>query len=140
MTLKNWLRDVGERAVATFAVAVLALLSTVALTDFDPITFGKTAGTAALVALAAFLKTVAWPAAGFGLTAVQDVLARAAFSFIQVAATVVAADAGFQWYTASAWHVVLASSAAAAFSVVKGAIALRMVDATVTPASLAKAE
>ena len=136
VTGAEYLRDVAERAVVTFVVAVLSLLSAELLTDLDVDT-GKKLATAGLVALASFVKTLAFPKAGFGLGPWADVASRAAFSFVQAGAAVIVAGPYLNWFTASAWEAVYVAGAAAAISVLKGSLALRMRKPTVTPASLA---
>lgn len=139
MTFALWLKDTLERSVVTFLVALGALLGVDALSDFNADT-GKKLGTAGIVAVAAFLKNAALPKAGTGLPPWLDIAARAAFSAIQAGATVIVlAGTAFQWYTASHWQVVGVAALAAAISVVKGALALRLVGDTITPASFAKA-
>lgn len=139
MTFVLWLKDTLERSVVTFLVAVGSLLTVTGITNLD-MDAGKLIGTAGIVAAAAFLKNAALPASGTGLPPALDVAARAAWSAIQAgAAVIVLGGTAFEWYTASAWQVVGVAALAAAISVVKGALAVKLVPNTVTPASLAKA-
>ncbi len=134
-TFPTWVKDTLERAAVTFLIAVLALLSADALTGFDA-AFVDKLGTAGLVAGAAVLKNAVLPKSGLGLTPLLDVIARSGWSAVQAGATVIAADAGFAWYQATAWQAVSVAALAAAASGVKGYLATRMTTNTVTPASL----
>jgi hypothetical protein len=138
MTL--WLKDTLERTIVTFLVAIGSLLSVDALSDFDA-DMGKKLGTAGIIAAAAFLKNTALPKSGLGLPPYVDIAARAAWSAVQAgAAVIVLAGTAFAWYDASHWQAVGVAALAAAISVVKGALALRIVPNSITPASLASAD
>lgn len=139
-TIATVLRDTLERAAATFAVALLAIIATEALSNFD-IDWGKRLGTAAVVSVAAAVKTAALPKSGLGLSPIVDMMARTAWSAAQTGAAVIvlAGFPMFAWYRVSAWQTVGAAAAAGALSFLKGALASKLVDDTVTPASLAPA-
>lgn len=134
-----WVKDVFERAASSFVQGALAVFLVAGVSDLD-LNLAEACATAGFVAACSALKTAAFPKAGFGLPPILDVIARASFTGVFAGASVVAASAGFDLFSISAWEAVGVAAAAAAFAAVKGWIALRYVpEATVTPASFAKA-
>lgn len=139
VTVTEWIRDVLERSVVTFIIGFLTVSGLAQFTDFST-DWGKKLASAALFALASAVVRVAFPKSGFGLPPMLDVAARAALSGAQAAAVIILANTQLDWFVVSNWQLLGGAALAAALSVIKGAIALRVKPGeTVTPASLAPA-
>ena len=135
-TVTAWFRDTAERVGLTFVEAIItfAVLSGGLSLSWETV-IGSGAVTAALVVLkqAVFSFTPPTVAGNLFLDTVQ----RVAWSAIQGAITVAAADA-FDWTDGSAWKAAGAAGLMAALTLVKALIASRR-QGTITPASLAPA-
>jgi hypothetical protein len=136
-----WLKDVAERAVSSFVVAVLALLGAQGWDELFAngelnIAFVKTLATAGLVAAAVVIKQAGLPKSGFGLSATVEALYRAMWQGIQAGVAVFAADQ-FDWFDPTAWQGVGIVVIAALGSALKSFLADRFTTGTITPGSLA---
>lgn len=135
MTLSAWLADTFERAASTFIQFALTLLIGGQALD---ISFAHQLATAGI---AAFFVVVlnALPSLNFSFApdSLQDMLARAAKSFVQAMLAVVVA-AGSGWISVTMWQTALVAGVVAAATIVKAWLATHMKQPTLTPASVVR--
>lgn len=134
MNLSTWIKDTAERVVSTFIGFALTLLAAGDALDMSIPHQLATAGVASIFVVV----MNALPSLNFSYApgTVQDILARAAKSFLQAAVALLVA-AGSGWLDASVWQAAGVAGVAAAAAILKSWIASRRPANTVTPASFA---
>lgn len=133
MTPGLWLQDVFEKALSTFVLFALTLVVAGQAIDMSFPHELATAGLATVwVVVFNAIPALALPQSPPWM----DVAGRAAKSFLQAALALVVA-AGSGWLNVSVWQGALVAGAAAAATVLKGAIAVKVAPNTISPASLA---
>lgn len=131
--LGAWIRDTAEKAVFT---VVYSLVTFFTMADRLGATTTDVVAATGLTALAVFLRNAVAPPGHENPT--LDIVTRVAWSSIQAAAVVGAAD-GFGWFDATSREAILAAAGFAALTTLKGVIATRMAKPTMTPASVESA-
>lgn len=136
MTFSLWLKDVFEKSLSTFVLFAVTLLAAGQAIDMS---FAHELATAGIATVFVVVFN-AIPALALPVTPPwADVAGRAAKSFLQASIALVIA-AGSGWVDVSVWQGALVAGVAAAAAVVKGALAVKAVPNSISPASLAKAD
>ena len=132
---KTWAKDTLERSLSTL---VQTFLTFIIASDGLDLSAKHAAFAAGLTAAMVVLKQtiVAQNAPAFG-NKWADLLSRSGWTFLQTAVTLLAVE-GFSWADMTAWQGVGIAGIAAALSVVKGFLADRVTNDTITPASFVK--